>query len=225
MSATTRTVIHLATLGFALLAGLPAQASSIQMDTRYYAGKVLGSAAAYKSTIDALVTAAPTSGYGDASLAGFNSVSNHAQFGSSTNIAFRYEVDFSANSAGTWNFRIGPDFGLGGAVFLDGITEAFKTNDMWWNGSYGTASQNLSFSANLAAGNHSLLIYGLEACCDGSQQAQFKAPGALVFTSFSTQDGHAPVAADIGHVPEPGSLPLACTALLGLLAGQRKWAA
>lgn len=214
-----RTALTGLALAGCLIAGANAEASTITLDTRYYSGGSLASATAYKSTIDALDARAATSGYGSVALSSFNAVSNHGLFGSSTNIAFRYEVDFNAAKAGNWSFRIGPDFGLGGAVFLDGTLEGFRTSDMWWAGSYGSASQNFSFTANLASGNHKLLIYGLEACCDGNQQAQYRAPGSAGYTSFSSQDGLNPVA---DKVPEPGSLPLLAVAGLGMFGLSRK---
>lgn len=194
-----------------------AHASLIQFDTRQYTGGVLSSAEAYRTTIDNLIAGRPSAGYGDATLTSYNNVSNHALFGAGNNIAFRSEIDFNAASAGTWNFRIGPDFGLGGAVFLDGQLMGVRTNDMWWAGSYSNPSQIFSFSTNLSSGNHSLLIYGLEACCDGGQQAQFQAAGTTGYTTFSNQDGHNP-----NDVPEPGSLPLVAAASLGLMGLRRK---
>jgi hypothetical protein len=199
------------------LSAVIASASTIEMETRYYTGGALSSASAYKNTIDALMRTSATSGYGNKTLGTYDGVSNHGSFGSSNNIAFRFEVDFNANVAGNWGLRVGPDFGLGGAVFLDGQAVAFRTNDMWWAGSYANASQDFAFTVNLAKGNHTLLVYGLEACCDGAQQAQFQGPNASAYTTFSSTDGHNPAT-----LPEPGSLPLMAVAGIGLVALQRK---
>ena len=83
---------------------------------------------------------------------------------------------------------------------------------MWWNGNYNNSNGFLSGSSTLAAGNHTLSIYGLESCCDGFQQAQFKA-GNSSFASFSSTDGLASVSA----VPEPSTYAMLLIGL-GLLA-------
>jgi hypothetical protein len=198
------------------LAAQHANASVITMDTRYSDSAPLSTADAYRTTIDQLAAAAPTAGYGSTNLASFDGVSNQSVFGgSNSNIAFRYTVSFGADS-GAWNFRIGPDFGNGGAVFLDGILMGFKTNNMWWAGSYASTSQDFEFLADLSSGNHLLQIYGLENCCDGSQQAQFQGPGGTSFTSFSSTDG-----LNAHGVPEPASLSLVVGAGLALAGWQR----
>jgi len=196
-----------------------ANASLITMDTRYSTSSALPTADDYRSTIDQLAASAPTAGYGSTTLASFDGVSNQSVFGgSNSNIAFRYDVIFSSADSGAWNFRIGPDFGNGGAVFLDGTLMGFKTNDMWWSGSYASTTQDFEFLASLTTGNHLLQIYGLENCCDGNQQAQFLTPGGTAYTSFSSTDGHNPNA-----IPEPGSLPLIMGAGLALAGWQRRF--
>jgi len=61
---------------------------------------------------------------------------------------------------------------------------------------------------------------GFERCCDGDQQAQFKAPSSSVFTTFSSTDGLNAVAA----VPEPETyaMLLAGLGLIGFTASRRK---
>lgn len=71
-------------------------------------------------------------------------------------------------------------------MFLDGVVRAFNSNDMWWNYSYSTPSQYFEFNAILDAGDHQLKVYGLENCCDGGQQAQFRVPGEVSYTTFSS---------------------------------------
>lgn len=202
------------------LAAQQANASLITMDTRYSTSAALATADAYRTTIDSLAAAAPTAGYGSTTLTSFDSVSNQNVFvgGTNSNIAFRYNVSFSSADIGAWSFRIGPDFGNGGAVFLDGTLMGFKTNNMWWGGSYASTTQDFEFLASLTAGNHVLQIYGLENCCDGNQQAQFLTPGGTAYTSFSSTDGHNP-----NTVPEPGSLPLMMGAGLALVGWQRRF--
>jgi len=190
-----------------LVPGAFAEASSIEFSTRFYAGGPLSSAADYKSVIDGLMSAAPTGGYGNATPASFDGLSNQSVFsgGSNSNIAFRDTVSFNVASAGTWSFRLGPDFGRGGAVYLDNASVSNST-DLWWAGNWG--GQILSISANLASGTHTLKIYGLEDCCDGGQSLQFSTDG-VNYRTVSTTDGVSPV-------PLPGALPLFASALLGV---------
>lgn len=190
-----------------------ANASTITVSTGYSTAGAQKTADAYKAVVDAAV-AKPTLGYGSKTVASYNALDNSSLFGSSTNIAFRSTIDFgvTAAQAGSWSFRTGVDFSQGGALFLDGVALDVGTNDMWWNGSYTNSNGFLSGSSTMAAGNHTLSIYGLESCCDGFQQAQFKA-GNSSFASFSSTDGLASVSA----VPEPSTYAMLLIGL-GLLA-------
>lgn len=200
-----------------------AQASSIDISTRASVAGSFPDAASYQSYINGLDANPATAGYGDASLSSYNNVSNQTVFGGSNgDIAFRFTVDFgvTAAEAGPWNFRFGVDFGRGGAVFIDGVAVATNPNDMWWAGSYANASQAFELSSLLTTGNHVIQVYGLESCCDGTQQGQFQAPGGS-FMTFGSGDSLGPVA-----VPEPASFLLFGAALAGLgslrLAGSHK---
>ena len=195
-----------------------ANASTITVSTGFSNASAQASAAAYQSVVNAAV-ATPGAGYGSKTIASYNNVTNSGLFGSGSNIAFKSVVNFgvSAADAGAWSFRSGVDFGKGGALFLDGVALDFKSNDMWWAGSYNNGSQFLSGSSLLAAGNHTLSIYGLESCCDGGQQAQFKA-GNSNFTSFSSTDGL------VSAVPEPTTyaMLLIGLGLLGFTARRKQ---
>lgn len=196
-----------------------AKASVITLDTRASSAGPLADAAAYRTLIDGLASGPATAGYGTTSLASFDGISNRGLFGGgTTDIAFRYTVDFGVGAAlaGTWAFRFGVDFGLGGAVFLDGLPVTYRATDMWWGGSYSNTTQSFQFSADLAAGTHQLTIYGLENCCDGAQQGQFRAPGQSAFTTFATTDGLDPLPAASVVVPEPAGLALLASGLVGL---------
>ena len=179
-----------------------ANASTVTVSTGFSNASAQASAAAYQSVVNTAV-ATPGAGYGTTTIASYNNVTNSSLFGSGSNIAFKSVVNFgvSAADAGTWSFRTGVDFGKGGALFLDGVALDFKSNDMWW------------------AGNYTLSIYGLESCCDGGQQAQFKA-GNSNFTSFSSTDGL------VSAVPEPTTyaMLLIGLGLLGFTARRKQQA-
>ncbi len=195
-----------------------ANASTITLSTGYSAAAAQTSAANYQSVVNAAV-ATPGAGYGSTSIASYDNVSNSGLFGSGSNIAFKSVINFgvSAADAGAWSFRSGVDFGKGGALFLDGVALDVKSNDMWWAGNYNNASQFLSGSSALSAGNHTLSIYGLEGCCDGGQQVQFKA-GNNNFVSFGAKDGL------ISAVPEPTTyaMLLIGLGLLGFTARRKQ---
>ncbi|QOJ24645.1 MAG: PEP-CTERM sorting domain-containing protein [Gammaproteobacteria bacterium] len=177
-----------------------ANASLITIETGFSAAGAQVDALAYQALVDSAV-ATPSFGYGSTTIPVYDNISNHSLFpsGSFTDIAFKSTVDFyvSPANAGAWQIRAGVDFGHGGAIFVDGVAYDFKTNDMWWAGSYSDSSQYLSInSLTLAAGHHTLNLYGLEGCCDGFQQAQFRIGGSGDFATFSANDTLSPI-------PEP----------------------
>lgn len=195
-----------------------AQASIITIETGFSSLGSQVDAATYQSVVDAAI-ASPSAGYGSATPAIYDNISNQSTIGgSNSNIAFKSTVDFgvSGANAGTWEIRSGVDFGHGGAIFVDGVAQDFKSTDMWWAGSYGDPSQYFDITLNLAAGNHTLNLYGLEGCCDGGQQAQFKI-GNGEFTTFSSND-------NLAAVPEPEvyGMMLMGLGLIGFVAGRRK---
>jgi len=195
----------------ALLAGfvVNANASVIKLEVAAIGSPAKQtSAAAYKSVVETAM--ANTSAYkGSKSVATYDNLTVKNYFGSISSYAFETTINFgvTAAQAGNWNFRTGVDFGYGGAMFLDGVALSFDTNDMWWGGSYTTSHGSLQGIAALSAGDHVLKIYGLEACCDGTQQAQFKAANAAAYTTFASTD-------KLNAVPEPVSI-----ATFGLGAG------
>lgn len=194
----------------------PVQASVIEFATGFSNAGAQSSALDYQALVEAAV-AVTTPGYGSGWLTSYDGVSNQSLYGANTNIAFKSEISFNLALAGFYQFRAGVDFGHGGAFFMDGQALGFKSNDMWWAGSYANPSQHFAFGLNLTAGLHQIQLYGLEGCCDGAQQVQFKGPNDLAFKSFSNTDGLDPVS-----IPEPASFALLLLGLGGVGLTRRK---
>jgi hypothetical protein len=201
----------LTVLAFALAASCGvAQASVIKVEAASGTTGFLGSANAYLAAVDSALAGAS---YASAAPSSLNAISHASLFGGNSNFAMKTTVKFGLTAASNVAFRAGVDFGSGGAMFLDGVALDFKGSDMWWNGSYSSASQFLAGSGVLTAGNHVLTVMGFEGCCDGGEQVQFKlASGA--FTSFSRAD-------DLAYIPEPATLGLAAAGL-GLVGLSRR---
>lgn len=206
------------------LASLPAAASVVSMQTRLSnaaaapAGTMAQMGDYYRNLVEGLVTVAPTNGYCDAMPAAYLSLENSSVCaGSNNNIAVKFEVDFgiSVAQAGTMSIQIGPDFGKGGAVFLDGTLLAATVDDLWWSGNYGATNEIFSFqNIGVAAGNHTLTVYGLEACCDGINSARYQLAGDAAWTTFSVRDS-------LQAVPEPLTAALVLAGLLAMPHARR----
>lgn len=96
-----------------------------------------------------------------------------------TNNGYYLKVNFNAVSAGDWEFRLGPDFGRGGVMFLDGQVVASVVDDLWWGYSWNSIHELIqSGPQSLSAGAHTLEIFGFENCCGGLMTLQYKEPGA-----------------------------------------------
>jgi hypothetical protein len=197
-------------LALALLASLAltANASVITVQVATTSPAAQANAAAYKLAVDAAI-ANPAAYKGSKSVAVYDNLAVKNYFGGISNYAFESTINFgvTAAQAGTWNFRTGVDFGFGGALFVDGVALGYNTHDMWWANNYSAANGSLQGAINLAAGNHIVKIYGLEGCCDGAMQAQFKAANASAYATFASND-------KLNAVPEPVSI-----ATFGLGAG------
>ena len=200
------------------LASLPAAASVITLQTRHStapgapAGTLEQTGAYYRSLVEGLLLQAPGAGYCDTAPAAYLALENSSACGgSNTDIAFKFTVDFGISDAqaGTISFQVGPDFGKGGAVFLNGALLAASTTDLWWSGNYGAASEIFSLqNIPIGAGNHQLTVYGL-------QSAQYRLAGANGWTTLSTTD-------ELKAVPEPLTAALVLAGLMGMVVAGRK---
>ena len=91
---------------------------------------------------------------------------------------------------------------------------------MWWGGSYANTTQVFqAVGLALNPGHHQLAMYGLEGCCDGWGEGQYRVGSSGAWTTFARGDALQAVA----RVPEPASLALVLGALsaLGSLAWRR----
>ena len=212
--------IALALTAVAALSTGSAGASTIQVEAIGASTPFLGSAIAYRDAVDAAL-AAPGA---ETAMASTYDGLTHGQFFSNTGTwAMKSTIEFGVATASTFDFRVGVDFGMGGAMFLDGQAVDFRGNDMWWGFDFNNAAGVFSATAALAAGNHTLSVYGFEGCCDGGQNAQFRAAGQQ-WTTFSNADGLNKIdtAAD---VPEPATLGIMLTGVALLAASRRRKAA
>jgi hypothetical protein len=207
-----------------VLASLPAGASVVSMHSRASTAPAAPSGTMaqvgdyYQNLVEGLVQSAPTTGYCDATPAAYLSLTNQGVCGGGgNNIAFKFEIDFGINAAqaGLMSVQIGPDFGKGGAVFLDGTLLAATSDDLWWAGNFGATNEIFSFpNIDVAAGNHTLTVYGLEGCCDGINSARYQLAGDTNWTVFSVRDS-------LQAVPEPLSAALVLVGLLAMPLARR----
>jgi MYXO-CTERM domain-containing protein/uncharacterized repeat protein (TIGR01451 family) len=171
--------------------GLAASASAqIVFDTAPWDGKTDPTSTADAITLFDSEPSGQT-GYGCfALLTTMNGACNQRTLrGTQSDIAYHVAIAFSVSSAqtGAWSFRWGPDLGGGGTMLVDGVELASKWGvDIYWNNSFSDPSQIIQGTTSLAAGNHTIDLYGFETCCDGTTDAQFLAPGSTVWLDIST---------------------------------------
>lgn len=152
-------------------------ATGLRQQTKQLTASSHASLAAFFGQFDA---ASSPAGYGCTVLPNYVNRTNGNVFGSTANIHFStmFFLDVPSNQTGTWRFRLGPDYGLGGALYVNStaLQQAWGT-DLWWNNDFGNTGQILTGSISLSAGRHLVYAYGSEACCDGTQTMQFDRPG------------------------------------------------
>jgi hypothetical protein len=131
----------------------------------------------YRSYIESLLASStPDGGFcTDTVVNQWDNVSSQTTCGGPDGgFASRTRVDFfvSGDSTDNWQIQIGPDYGLGGAVFLDGVGLQVVSDDMWQG--YG---DEFLISQPMSAGPHVLEAYGMEDCCDGPTFGLYQSPG------------------------------------------------
>lgn len=133
-------------------------------------------------------------------ITNFTGITNTGQFSNSDYFAAFSESYFYADTAGTWQFRYGADFGLGGGLYVNNIAlDEQWTDNLWWANNWGNGTpanndnQILRGSIYLDQGYHKLEVLGFEDCCDGGITVQFKRPTrppeyAAGWETFSTNN-------------------------------------
>lgn len=126
-------------------------------------------------------------GYGCTHLDDYTGVDHSDLFGASQDVISRGQAFFEVEDgdAGEWQFRFGPDYGVGGELYVDEQTvEADWDSDLWWEEDF-THPLTLSGSITLDAGFHELNFIGADDCCDGATSLEFLRPGGGVWQPFS----------------------------------------
>lgn len=152
-------------------------AAGVRQQSRQLTATSHASLAAFLAQFDA---ASSPAGYGCTVLPSYVNRSNGNVFGAAANIHFStmFFLDVPASQTGNWRFRLGPDYGLGGALYVNStaLEQAWGT-DLWWANDFTDSGQILAGTISLAAGRHLVYAYGSEACCDGAQSMQVDLPG------------------------------------------------
>lgn len=152
-------------------------ATGLRQQTKQLTAASHGSLLAFFTQFDA---ASQPAGYGCTVLPNYVNRSNGNVFGSAANIHFStmFFLDVPSGQTGNWRFRLGPDYGLGGALYVNStaLQEAWGS-DLWWANDFGNTGEILTGTISLNAGRHLVYAYGSEQCCDGTHTMQVDLPG------------------------------------------------
>jgi hypothetical protein len=175
-------------------------AAGVRLLTRRQTGPSTTTLGGFYSQFDA---AAQPAGYGCAVLPDYVDESNLSRFGGGANVHYSvlFFLDVPSNRTGTYTFRMGPDFGLGGGLYVNGAAlDARWGSDLWWNGSFSSTAV-LQGSLPLGAGRHFVAVYGTEDCCEGLQSLQVRGPSGnfqnLTTGNFALVAPSCPVAGQV----------------------------
>lgn len=92
--------------------------------------------------------------------------------GAFENLGTRYSISLSVSASTDVTIRVGPDYGGGGALLVDGTEAAAIWSPFWSDMNWIDASKYLQASKRLTKGNHVITIVGFENCCDGGMLAE-----------------------------------------------------
>lgn len=110
----------------------------------------------------------------------------------------------------TWSFRLAPDAGYGGAIYLDEQEIDKNVTDLWWGGNWNASSEIFSGSLLLSSvGNHTFEGYWAEGCCNGKSGIQYK-------IGNSAWQNPSNLASPV-TTPIPGAVWLFGSAIVGLI--------
>jgi len=122
----------------------------------------------------------PSDGYCRQTLNNLANLSNQGICGGSTaNIGEVITLEWYQLCDQFGQFRMGVDWGAGGAIILDGelvLSIPSNTPINWWAGNWNAGSPNVLTLAEreYKQGWHKIQFVGFEPCCDGNQSIQFK---------------------------------------------------
>lgn len=98
--------------------------------------------------------------------------------GRTPNLGYHTEISFGVCGPATYQFRVGADWGRGGAIYLDDALVGSSTDDLWWGGYWSATSEVVySTAMELGTGVHLFDAFGFEGCCDGVTSMQFRVNG------------------------------------------------
>jgi hypothetical protein len=120
----------------------------------------------------------PVGGYCTKTLSSLEHVSNQIVCaGANSNIGSLITIEWNQPCDQYGQFRVGPDWGFGGVVILDGgIVKTVPTNEYgnWWAMDWNSADVVYVPERLYTAGRHTVQFFASEPCCDGPEQIQAK---------------------------------------------------
>jgi len=131
---------------------------------------------ALTAAVDAALAKADSCRVENPDLTGFNRRTLCGVSGAS-NIGYKITATFMAPVTGDYSFDFNVDFGWGGVVFFDGevSTKGYQAANMWWSNQF-DIPQALDVTQTLEKGQHTMVVYGAEGCCDGAGNIRFRTP-------------------------------------------------
>jgi hypothetical protein len=106
----------------------------------------------------------------------------------------RASIIVTGNQVGEWQFRLGPDYGKGGTLLVDGVPLASRwlppdsldgVQGLHWGGDWSRVNDILVGAVKLGPGSHEIEAYGFENCCDGAMALEMRVPGGAVWQPIS----------------------------------------